>query len=55
MQDQLVSCHLATTNVCWRTLLLKGMPITQAVKETAAEVGPDANFQSELRILMDQG
>lgn len=37
------------------SLLLEGLTPTDAVSQTAAEVGPDPTCEGELRILTDEG
>lgn len=45
----------ATTERLLERLLLEGLPTSEAVSQTAAEVGPDPAYEGELRVLQAEG
>ncbi len=44
-----------TTERLLEKLLIEGLPVGDAVAQTAAEVGPDPTFGARLRVLADGG
>jgi hypothetical protein len=45
----------ATTQALLERLLIEGLPTSEAVRQTAAEVGPDPAYEGELRVLEADG
>jgi hypothetical protein len=45
----------AATQRLLEKLLVDGLPVGEAVAQTAAEVGPDPLYGAELRVLPDEG
>jgi hypothetical protein len=45
----------AATQRLLERLLIEGQPTTEAVRQTAAEVGPDPAYEGELRVLEADG